>query len=311
MKDIILIGDYSNTPEKKDLLLGLVDFFKKNGKEVMVSSHIIPDELIMRKSDYFIYDKENKVLTDKQYIGYSSFGSEILELNSKLPARQNTFLAVMRILFNGFTLAKTLGYEVVHYVEYDSIISDIKEFNENLNIIKKTEYNAVGYFNGEWMSGNYICVNMNKLNFSDFIYDEIHLLKNIDILCEDFLRTRFFKNNVYNKSFDLINNQRFSTGLCSGDYLYWGIVFPHDNKYYVLCFNHSKESIIFNVIEDGYSHNFWLGPKNFNLIKIKYNTQFVKIFGNNILYLDVDLLNNETQKFLEENTIVYKMNSQL
>lgn len=311
MKDIILIGDYSNTSEKKDLLLGLVDFFKKNGKEVMVSSHVVPDEIVMRKCDYFIYDKENKVLNDKQYIGYSSFYSDIVEVNSKLPARQNTFLAVMKILFNGFTLAKTLKYDVVHYVEYDSKISDIKEFDDNFDIIKNSNYNAIGYFNGEWMSGNYICINMNKLNFTDLIYDENLLLKNIDILCEDFLRTRFFKDNVYRKNFDLINNQRFSTGLCSGDYLYWGIIFPHDNKYYVLCFNHSKESIIFNVIEDGFAHNFWLGPKNFNLLKIKNNTQFVKIFGNNILYLDVDLMNDETKKFLEENTIVYKMNTHL
>lgn len=308
MKDIILIGDYSNTAEKKDLLFKLVDFFKKNQKEVMVSSHVIPDEIIMRKSDYFIYDKENKVLTDKQYIGYSSFGCDFLELNSKLPARQNTFLAVMRILFNGFTLAKTLGYDVVHYVEYDSSISDINEFNENLNIIKNSEYNAVGYFNGDWMSGNYICINMNKLNFSDFKYDEENLLKNIDILCEDFLHSRFLKNNVYRKKFDLINNKAFSTGLCSGDYLYWGIVFPHNNEYYVLCFNHTKESIIFNVIEDDKSHNVWLGSKNFSFFKLNSKTQYVKIFGNNKLYLDVDLYDIETKKFLEDSTLVYKMN---
>ena len=308
MKDIILIGDYSNTPEKKDLLLNLVNFFKENGKEVMVSSHVVPDEIIMRKSDFFIYDKENKVLTEKKYIGYSSFGSQIVELNSKLPARQNTFLAVMRILLNGFTLSKTLGYDVVHYVEYDSIISNIKEFNENLEIMKESEYNAIGYFNNEWMSGNYICVNMKKLNFTDLIYDEELLLKNIDILCEDFLRIRFFKDNVFRKNFDLINNNRFSTGLCSGDYLYWGIVFPHKNEYYVLCFNHSKESIIFNVIEDNKSHNFWLGPKNFNFFKTKQETRYVKIFGNNILYLDLDLFDTETKKFLEESTLVYKMN---
>jgi hypothetical protein len=126
MKDLILIGDYSNTAEKKDLLYNLVDFFKKNGKDVMISSHVVPEETIMRKCDYFIYDKENKLLTDKKYIGFSSFSSQNIELSSKLPARQNTFLAVMRILFNGFTMAKTLNYDVVHYVEYDSKISDIK-----------------------------------------------------------------------------------------------------------------------------------------------------------------------------------------
>ena len=35
MKDLILIGDYSNTKEKKDLLLDLVNFFKENGKELL------------------------------------------------------------------------------------------------------------------------------------------------------------------------------------------------------------------------------------------------------------------------------------
>lgn len=307
MKDIILIGDYSNTPEKKELLFNLVDFFKKNGKEVMVSSHIVPDDMVMRKCDYFIYDKENKILTDKQYIGYSSFFSDIVEVNSKLPARQNTFLAVMKILFNGFTLAKTLKYDVVHYVEYDSKISDIKEFNDNLKIIQNSNYNAIGYFNGDWMSGNYICINMNKLNYSDFVYDEEKLLKNIDILCEDFLRIRFLKDNVYRKKFDLINNENFSTGLCSGDFLYWGIVFPHNNDYYVLCFNHSKESIIFNVIEDNFAYNFWLGSRHFNFIKLKPNTHYVKIYGNDLLYLDLDLHDEKTKKFLEDSTIVYKL----
>ena len=161
MKDLILIGDYSNTKEKKDLLLDLVNFFKENGKEVMISSHIAPEEIILRKCDYFIYDKENKLLTDKKYIGYSSFSSQLVDLASKLPVRQNTFLAVMRILFNGFTMAKTLKYDVVHYVEYDSKISSIKEFNENLNILRSSNYNAVGYFNQDWMSGNYLCIKSN------------------------------------------------------------------------------------------------------------------------------------------------------
>jgi hypothetical protein len=308
MKDLILIGDYSNTKEKKDLLLDLVNFFKENGKEVMISSHIAPEEIILRKCDYFIYDKENKLLTDKKYIGYSSFSSQLVDLASKLPARQNTFLAVMRILFNGFTMAKTLKYDVVHYVEYDSKISSIKEFNENLNILRSSNYNAVGYFNQDWMSGNYLCINLNKLNYSDFLYDENKLLENLDILCEEFLHTRFLKNNVYKKDFNLIaTNENFSTGLCSGDFLYWGIVFPHNSEYYVLCYNYSKEPMIFNVIEDNNVHNFWLDSRNFNLIKLKKNTHYVKIFGNNMLYMDVDLHDANTQKFLEESTTVSKL----
>ena len=65
--------------------------------------------------------------------------------------------------------------------------------------------------------------------------------------------------------------------------------------------------MIFNVIEDNNVHNFWLDSRNFNLIKLKKNIHYVKIFGNNILYMDVDLHDANTQKFLEESTTVSKL----
>lgn len=310
MKDIVMIGDYSNTPEKKELLLDLVDFFKKNNKEVMITSHVVPEQIVMRKCDYFIYDKENKILTEKKHIGYSLFRSDLIDLHSKLPARQNTFLAVMKLMFNGFALAKNLKYDVVHYVEYDSKINDISEFDKNLYIMRNSNYGGVGYFVNDWMSGNYICFNMNHLDHSEIIYDEEKLLQNIDLLCETFLYTRFLKDNLYRKEFDLINNQNFQTGLCSGDFLYWAVVFIHQDEFYVFCFNHNKDQdILFNIISDGKATNLWLRPKNFNVFKLEKDTQYVKIYGNDRLYLDVDLFKKEDLDFLTDNTTVSKFNN--
>ena len=59
MKKCFLIVDYSNTKEKKDTLIELINDIKKHNYEIFLSSHVNHNTDITNLVDYFYYDKEN------------------------------------------------------------------------------------------------------------------------------------------------------------------------------------------------------------------------------------------------------------
>jgi hypothetical protein len=55
----------------------------------------------------------------------------------------NTHLAVLRLLVNGFVMARNFGYDKVHHIEYDCIVEDVSEFLDNSE--KLDEFDSVVY----------------------------------------------------------------------------------------------------------------------------------------------------------------------
>jgi hypothetical protein len=150
-KDLIIISAYCNTPKKEDELRNLVEFLAKEKTlfDVMVVSHTpIPID-IARNCEWAIYDKKNERLEKPECIGPSWTTGEGFEINSiyACPGIPGSYhVSIWRMMATGNSIAKMLGYEKVHHIEYDTEISNLEELYENSRLLDS--YDVVKYTTG-------------------------------------------------------------------------------------------------------------------------------------------------------------------
>jgi hypothetical protein len=146
MKDLIMISSYCNTKEKEEVLRNLVSQISKQKDifDIMIVSHtVVPDD-ISDKCDLVFYDKKNELLYDWDLRCKPWFNpGNTRQIMSIFTGSFNTHLAIWRMLILGNSLAKNIGYNKVHHIEYDTSINDFAELIENSKLLD--EYDCVTY----------------------------------------------------------------------------------------------------------------------------------------------------------------------
>jgi len=169
MKELILITSHAPSNEKQELLRDLVNDTKDKGYDVMVSTHVFVPKDIVDSVDFIIYEKENRLLTDLKHKKVMNFWSVdgTLKVNTTETFKFNHAFAMIKLLVNGLSYAKQLGYEKVHFFEYDTKINSFVEVENNSKLLD--EYNTIYYVPPglPWPSAP-ISLNLNKVSNSWF-----------------------------------------------------------------------------------------------------------------------------------------------
>lgn len=203
MKDLILISNYSDTPEKQDILRNLVNqiYSQKEFFDLMVVSHTIIPEDIQSKCNYVIYDSKNELLYDwdLRCTPWFNPGNE-REITSIFTGYYNTHLAIWRMIILGNSFAQNLGYNKIHHIEYDASINDFSELIENSQLLDT--YNSVYYVKSEdtvddILFGSYQSYKLNTLPQNLLILNEdniksqikSHPSKNPESMLQDLLES--------------------------------------------------------------------------------------------------------------------------
>ena len=193
MKELISIGAYCPNPESKKLLLDCLKSLQpsRDKYDILVVSHVPIENYIYDYVDYIFYDKNNEILYDLEYINPPWFSPNLqMKFISSYVTGSNTYLAVYRLLIASFGIAKTLGYEKTHWIEYDSYLSNTDFLFKNSENLKNNV--AVQYFNNlthdnlAWGYGCIMSVNITKLNPTFLEYSRETLLK---LLSESLYKT--------------------------------------------------------------------------------------------------------------------------
>lgn len=145
-KDLVLITAFCNTEHKTSTLRKLVNSLKESEKfDIFISSHSpLPTDLV-DSTDYFFYDSKNILLKDFDLRSAAWFynGDGNNPINSIFVGFSNTHLAVWRLIILGNKIAKSLGYNKVHHIEYDTKIDHTSEIEENSKLLEN--YDVVTY----------------------------------------------------------------------------------------------------------------------------------------------------------------------
>jgi len=139
MKEIVIIGSYSNTKEKLRLLEECIGECKKNNLDVLVYGRYPIPETTQRLCDYWIFDKSNPVL-DGRLMDFwnANHGKKTHKLNNDFG-----FAAIEQII-KGLGIVKSFNYESAYWVNYDVDMSNFQTFIDIWSE-KKKDYNSLGY----------------------------------------------------------------------------------------------------------------------------------------------------------------------
>lgn len=150
MKDLILISNYSDTPEKLDILRNLVNQINSQSKffDLLVVSHTTIPLDIQDKCEYVLFDSKNELLYDWDLRSKPWFDPDNQRpILSIFTGFFNSHLAIWRMIILGNSLAKNLGYNKVHHIEYDTQILDFKQLYENSALLES--YDSIYYNKSE------------------------------------------------------------------------------------------------------------------------------------------------------------------
>ena len=146
MNDLIIITSYHPTLRQEDMLRNLVNNISNLNKnfDIMISSHSFVPKDICDKVDYVIYDKENKILTGDEYRATLwTLLTDQYKIYTQYVGNSNTMLAAWKLSISAFSLAKSLGYSKIHKIEYDTIVNNLSELEDNSKLLD--EYDTILY----------------------------------------------------------------------------------------------------------------------------------------------------------------------
>lgn len=125
-KEVYLIGCHVQNTKQLFLLTRLVDVLLQNEKDFILVSHTTIPESIVQKSVAFIYDRENPTFKSWDLEGAShwNFQTENWRIASKYilnGASDYYHVGTLRLLLNGIKYIQSTEYDVVHWIEYDTL----------------------------------------------------------------------------------------------------------------------------------------------------------------------------------------------
>lgn len=203
-KNLIIIGCFVTNKYKKKILIDFINQAKKTGCHIMLVSHLSVDEEILNLVDYYVYDKDNEKLpVENCPTVWFADDIEFINIHSSTHG-----IAIVKNLYNGLNLAKSLNYKHFIYTEYDYILDDRDIYNlaslftrlnkENKKLFLFTTPSGDGYMSAihqtQMLAGNvsYFLQNIKlPYTYEDWIYNNLgnhSLEKALTLISEPFLK---------------------------------------------------------------------------------------------------------------------------
>lgn len=316
-KDLILITAYCPTKEKKDTLLGLLKSLEKYREQysILVASHTPLDSLFFEYFDYFYFDKNNIILKDIEYVQngwFSPFNNYVIW--SSYIEIGSTLKAIWDLVIPSISISKSLNYDIIHYIEYDSEVINDTELIENTKLLDEYDYIIYNSVNTHKLIGSFFSFkNKNiikeHLICDNNVYNELLVNQYPKVPENVFFKLIEEQRTYYRKDFNSLDSKGIKLNKIRGNPVSWDVPFfdPKDNKLKFLSRNNTNEIYEIKVILDGTLYN--LGNINvdcWKIIDLTENFNSVKkltVIKNSHVVLEIDFtLDNFKSKFIRYNS---------
>ena len=311
--EIILITDFCNTSVKKLILKKLIQSFK--GKyEICLTSHgVLPFDII-ECVDFYLYDKKNTFIEDNSLKGirYSNISDFQITFKSYyLPSSH--IPAILRLWSSSISFLKNMGYEVVHILEYDSVVKSIDIFKNHKE--KLDNYDVVFYEKNNNIVGNLFTLNLTNFELDLFKYDDKKIYETYKKIHSDSI-VFSSENTIYdlifkNKKVLRLNYQELEkyvdTGKCNilSENFLTKITFTfykEQNNFMFFIHNSTNSEITFDLItNNNVFTNLKIAPNVWCIRKIDVTTiESARSFINGIKYFDIDFTDDKNTSLIND-----------
>lgn len=207
-KSIVIIDCFVHSKNVEEKLRNCIKNLKRYKQDVLLISNKVISEDVLELVDYYVYDKENRLFSDKIYSAdpitlYKIYDD--IEIYEVLSGVQRHGLSVMRNLFKAIKIAKEYGYTHFHRVEVDDIMGEISL--DNISLVHRLGLDGVFYFNENDISFHYMYCSieyfLNNITEIDTEDDYYNYLKN-EMQSNSFRNVEEFVRHNLNNS-DLTN----------------------------------------------------------------------------------------------------------
>jgi hypothetical protein len=150
-KGLVVVLSHADTIDKIEILNECISSIRKQGYDILVSTHIEVSKEINDVVDYVVYDKENPLIMYDEYLNNPSVVYVWMSLpgyEQNYPIKFNHAYAVMRLIQNASAIADVNGYENVHFVNYDYVLNDENILIRHSDLLKDNDivsYNWLDY----------------------------------------------------------------------------------------------------------------------------------------------------------------------
>lgn len=123
--ELIIISTYPDTTARVQLTKDCIESFRKTNRKILLVSHYPVSDEIQRMVDYYVYDKNNIMISNSYYTHFYNYKHNYdVNININGLEKRNQSLAAMNNFHNGVKFAKELGVSKVMIVTYDVILQD-------------------------------------------------------------------------------------------------------------------------------------------------------------------------------------------
>lgn len=300
-KELILITTYCPTKEKKEILLNFLKSIEKFRKDydILVASHTPLDVIFFEYFDYYYYDKNNVLLSDIEYLQNGWFSPrDNYVIWSSYITKGNTMKAIIDMLVPAISMAKSLKYDKIHYIEYDTEINDDFELKDNSKLLEIYDYIVYSGKTTHKMIGCFYSFNVNKIadEFNNIYLDyEDFFVKKYPKVPENIVYSIIEKNRkVLNKNYNDLTKNNIIVNKISGNVEDWNVPFyePKEDSLKFLSRNvTNKDYNIKLIINDKLINLGVIKPNHWKIIDLidKFeNSKKLTVFKNDIKILELD-----------------------
>jgi hypothetical protein len=323
---LFVVSVYAPDLERQQMVRDLVYYLKQNQKDILLLSHTLLPQDIIDSCNYYFYDERNEVILDERFKWKYFFdinGNYMVESSLVCP-NFSTLLPVYNFILQGIMISKLLGYEYIHYMEYDFSVKSLEELEKNTKLLQTQD--AIFYQHN--LPKYSILLGYMCLKVSNFKLDELYFLKeNIinefygyNFKVENFLFDLFFKHKQYIiKDYDLIHEFLIPSKYQSSKKEYKEPLFPlvyskefQNSEDIFWAFNNSKyeEIITFNIIVNNktiYDISVEDKTSTFGGLGLLENIHNVKFLYKNKIVKEYNLETQEQKITLIKNTKLIKL----
>ncbi len=335
MKEIVLISAYTPDVERQDNLRDLIKSLKKFNYRVCLITHTSTPQDIIDKCDYFIFDKENEILYDPNMKYHYYFYLNDLSIRFKDYISMAThMIPVFRMYLGGLSYLKSMGEEIIHMIEYDTIVKNRNIWDRNLEILKEKDavfYSFPRFYENDKLKCVYSFQSLNVKNiphkFLNFNKSEL-INQYSQYVNEE--KVPIFERMIFDNMWSKLNfhleklsseedlEESFTTNIIrvgtTSDTppVEKTNINYYNNKFHFFHHNDSSSSNNFLVIiNKDKILNFEIQPTYWNWIPLDYDEIYhIQIFKNNVLLKELDLTTKEGRDWVFKHSYANILHSQ-
>jgi hypothetical protein len=320
-KSLLSIFSYCPDADRKKILHDLlIDLQSCRDKfDILVVSHSEIGIEDLSLLDYFYFDKNNDLLYDFDLTNKFWFFNDDFVINSSLVYPYSTHLAIYRLLYYSLNFCKFMGYDKIHFIEYDinlpnlDLISEVDGDLDHYDNVMFKSKNEDG-----WVYGTYFSSNVERKNLdSKFDRNKIinQLLNSYNRMTED-ITPRILEENerctLYKTLEELDPAGIFHKSDQHNERLGWcvPVCSEEGEDLFIFIFNEFGEYFSIEILIDSNPLNLETESKGvWNLINIgkisDINSIIIKING--ITKKNIFLNSENIHKFKSNNFISWKI----